>query len=457
MEFSRRAQAVTPFYAMEYGRRAAELEARGIHVVKLNLGEPDFGAPQAFLEEIRRISDGRPLPYTGGLGTPALRAAIAGFSADRLGAPVDPARVVVTTGASAALLLACAALIDPGDEVLVADPSYPCNRRFAESFGARVRLLPTGPETRFQLDGPAVARAWTERTRGVMVASPANPTGTSLAHDDLLALTSTVAERGGWRIVDEIYLSLADDLRPAHSAPGAGDSRPAHSAPGAGDSRPAHSAPGAGDSRPAHSAPGAGDSRPAHSAPGAGDAPTGSPRSIAADDPGAIVVNSFSKYFGMTGWRLGWMVVPQEMIPVAERLAQNYYICPPTPTQIAALSCFTPETIAEAEERRAVLRHRRRLVLDGLHRVGLSVPVEPDGAFYVYIDVASTGLTATEFCDRALEEAYVALTPGKDFGDAGAQRYVRLSYATGEEELRTGIDRLGEFVAQARTRSAPEM
>ena len=409
MEFSRRAQAVAPFYAMEYGRRAAELEARGIHVVKLNLGEPDFGAPRAFLEEIRRVSDGRPLPYTGGLGTPELRAAIARFSADRLGAPIDPARVVVTTGASAALLLACAALIDPGDEVLVADPSYPCNRRFAESFGAHVRLLPTGPQTRFQLDATAVEQAWTARTRGVMVASPANPTGTSLAYDDLLALTAAVAGHGGWRIVDEIYLSLADDTRPAHSAPGADDT------------------------------------------------PTASPRSIAADDPGAIVVNSFSKYFGMTGWRLGWMVVPQEMIPVAERLAQNYYICPPTPTQIAALSCFTPETITEAEERRAILRHRRRLVLDGLHRVGLSVPVEPDGAFYVYIDVASTGLTATEFCDRALEEAHVALTPGKDFGDAGAQRYVRLSYATGEEDLRTGIDRLGEFVAQARTRTAPEL
>ncbi|MFT3661392.1 MAG: aminotransferase class I/II-fold pyridoxal phosphate-dependent enzyme [Gordonia sp. (in: high G+C Gram-positive bacteria)] len=391
MQFSQRAQAVTPFYAMEYGRRAAELEARGHHVVKMNLGEPDFGAPSAFLDEIRRISDGRPLPYTGGLGTPELREAIARFSDDRLGAPIRPERVVVTTGASAALLLACAALIDPGDEVLVADPSYPCNRRFAESFGARVRLLPTGPERRFQLDAETVAAAWTDRTRGVMIASPANPTGTGLAYPDLLALTAAVADRGGWRIVDEIYLPLADD------------------------------------------------------------APDGPPRSIAADDPGAIVINSFSKYFGMTGWRLGWMVVPDEMIPVAERLAQNYYICPPTPAQIAALQCFTPETLAVAEERRAILRRRRKLVLDGLNRIGLPVPTEPDGAFYVYIDVSGTGLTATEFCDRALAEAHVALTPGKDFGDDDAERYVRLSYATGEDDLRTGIERLGRLLSPHRT------
>ncbi|WP_440713784.1 aminotransferase class I/II-fold pyridoxal phosphate-dependent enzyme [Gordonia sp. FQ] len=384
MEFSRRAQAVSPFYAMEYGRRAAELEARGTHVVKLNLGEPDFGAPPAFLEEIRRISDGRPMPYTGALGAPELRAAIAGFSRERFGAPIDPARVVVTTGASAALLLACAALIDPGDEVLVADPSYPCNRRFAESFGAQVRLLPTGPESRFQLDAAAVADAWSERTRGVMVASPSNPTGTSLPHQDLLDLSHATHDRGGWRIVDEIYLGLADGER----------------------------------------------------------------RSVAADDPGAVVVNSFSKYFGMTGWRLGWMVVPDKMIPVAERLAQNYYICPPTPTQVAALTCFAPETLAVAEERRAVLRRRRRLVLDGLAGLpGITVPVEPDGAFYVYLDVSGTGLSATDFCDRVLDEAHVALTPGKDFGTLGAERYVRLSYATGDDDLRAGLDRLAGFLA----------
>ncbi|GEE03978.1 aminotransferase [Gordonia spumicola] len=388
MRFSRRADAVTPFYAMEFGKHAAELEATGVHVVKLNIGEPDFGAPPAFLAAIRELTDGRPLAYTGALGLPDLRERIAQFSADQFGAPIDPARVVVTTGASAALLLSCAALIDPGDEVVVADPSYPCNRRFAESFGADVRLLDTDARSRFQLTSTRVADAWGPRTRGVMVASPSNPTGTSLAYDELLDVCRAARERDGWRIVDEIYLGLADGDR----------------------------------------------------------------RSVAADDPGAIVVNSFSKYFGMTGWRLGWAVVPPEMIPVAERLAQNYYICPPTPAQMAAVSCFDPETIAVAEERRAILRTRRDLVLDGLHRIGLHVPVAPDGAFYVYVDVSGTGLTSTEFCEQALQAAHVALTPGKDFGDVGAEHYVRLSYATGEDDLRLGLERLGEFVSSLRGR-----
>ncbi len=383
MRFSRRADAVTPFYAMEFGKHAAELEATGVHVVKLNIGEPDFGAPPAFLAAIRELTDGRPLAYTGALGLPELRERIASFSGTQFQAPIDPRRVVVTTGASAALLLSCAALIDPGDEVLVGDPSYPCNRRFAESFGADVTLLDTDPASHFQLTPRGVADAWSDRTRGVMVASPSNPTGTSLGYDDLLDLCRVAEDRDGWRIVDEIYLGLADGER----------------------------------------------------------------RSVAADDPGAIVINSFSKYFGMTGWRLGWAVVPEEMIPVAERLAQNYYICPPTPAQIAALSCFEPETLAVAEERRAVLADRRALVLDGLRRIGLDVPVPPDGAFYVYVDVSRTGLTASEFCERALASAHVALTPGKDFGDIGAEQYVRLSYATAEPDLRLGLERLGTFVA----------
>jgi len=387
MKFSARSQAVTPFYAMEFGKKAAALEAAGIPVVKLNIGEPDFGAPPAFLAQVRRICDGRPLPYTGALGLPELRAAIAQFSASRLHAPVDPDRVVVTTGASAALLLACAALIDPGDEVLVADPSYPCNRRFAESFGARVRLLPTDAASRFQLTADMVDDAWGPDTRGVMVASPSNPTGTSLAWPELTELTARVAGRGGWRIVDEIYLALADD------------------------------------------------------------GPGGPARSVAQHDPGAVVVNSFSKYFGLTGWRLGWAVLPPEMVPVAEKLAQNYYICPPTPAQIAALTCFDPETIALAEDRRAVLRERRTLVCEALARIGLPVPVLPDGAFYVYVDVAGTGLTASEFCELALDRARVALTPGKDFGEAGAERYVRLSYATADDQLALGLERLGELMA----------
>jgi aspartate/methionine/tyrosine aminotransferase len=391
MRISQRARAVAPFYAMEFGKHAAVLEAEGHHVVKLNLGEPDFGAPPAVRNAMREAMDGRPMAYTAALGLPALREAIAGFYLDRHGVRVDPARVVVTAGASAALVLATAALVDPGDEVLIADPSYPCNRQIVESFGARVTLVPTTAGTRFQLDAASVRSHWTDSTRGVMIATPSNPTGTSVPADELAALCDLARERDAWRIVDEIYLNLSD-----HDDQG----------------------------------------RP--------------PRSALSYDPDAVVINSFSKYFGMTGWRLGWCVVPEPLVPAMERLAQNYFLCASAPAQHAALTCFTAESLAVCEDRRAEFAERRAIVLDGLQRIGLPVPVPPDGAFYVYFDVAGTGLTSWQFCERALQEAHVALTPGRDFGVRTAETHVRLSYAASAGELREGIARLGKFVAALR-------
>lgn len=391
MRISQRARRVAPFYAMEFAKKAAAVEAEGHRVIRLNIGEPDFGAPPAFLRAVREISDGRPLAYTGALGTPELRSAIAEFYAQHFRARVSPAQVAVTSGASAALLIACAALIDPGDGVLIGDPSYPCNRQFAESFGADVTLIPTDAAARFQLTPGAVDAAWTDRTRGVIVASPSNPTGTSVPYDDLVAMCTGVARRGGWNIVDEIYLGLGD--------------------------------------------------------PGADGHP---PRSILAarDDhlANTVVINSFSKYFGMTGWRLGWAILPEDLVDVAERLAQNFYVCPPTPSQLAALTCFTPESLAVTEDRRRQFVTRRLLVLDGLARIGLDVPVIPDGAFYVYVDISSTGLSSEEFCDHALTEAHVALTPGKDFGFATAADHVRLSYAASTADLEEAMERLEKFV-----------
>lgn len=388
MKFSRRAESIAPFLAMEFGKRAAALEAQGQHVVKLSLGEPDFGAPPAVLEALRQAADGGPLPYTSALGLPALRAAIAGFYQSAHGVHVHPSRVIVTAGASAALLLVTAALVDPGDEVIVGDPSYPCNRRFLDGFGADVRLVPTDASTRFQLDLATVQSHWTDRTRGLMVATPSNPTGTSVPPAELAALCEWARQHGAWRLVDEIYLDLSD-----------------------------------------------------------ADAQGQPPRTVLSFDPDAVVINSFSKYFGMTGWRLGWCIVPEAMVPVMERLAQNYYICPSTPAQHAALACFTPASLAVCEARRAEFRERRRLVLDGLARIGLPVPAPPDGAFYVYFDVRGTGLDAMRFCERALDEAHVALTPGGDFGQCGADAHVRLSYAASHAELAEGIERLGRFVA----------
>jgi aspartate/methionine/tyrosine aminotransferase len=388
VRISQRAQAVAPFYAMEFSKAAAALEAQGHHVVKLSLGEPDFGAPPAVLEAMREAMDGRPMTYTAALGLPALRQAIARFYEDQHGVEVDPARVVVTAGASAALVLATAALVDPGDEVLISDPSYPCNRQIVESFGARVTLVPTSADTRFQLDKAAVRSHWTDSTRGIMIATPSNPTGTSVPAGELAAICRLARESGAWRIVDEIYLDLGD-----HDDQG----------------------------------------RP--------------PRSVLSYDPDAVVINSFSKYFGMTGWRLGWCVVPEALVPAMERLAQNYFLCASTPAQHAALACFTAESLALCEARRVEFAERRALVLDGLARIGLPVPVPPDGAFYVYFDVGRTGLTSWEFCERALQEAHVALTPGRDFGTHTARTHVRLSYAASADELSEGIARLGKFVA----------
>lgn len=387
MQLAQRAQTVQPFHALAFGEQAAVLEAQGHHVVRLSIGEPDFGAPPAVREAMRQVMDGRPLPYTPSMGSPALRRAIAGFYRDRHGVEVDPARIVVTSGASSALLLVLAATTDPGSEVVMADPSYPCNRQMVETFGGVVVTVPTTAASRYQLDPGGVERAWTERTRSVMVATPSNPTGTSIPFAQLSEICEQARARGAWRIVDEIYLDLSDP------------------------------------------------------------APDGAaPRTVLSVDPDAIVVNSFSKYFGMTGWRLGWAVLPAGLVPAVEKLAMNYFLCASAPAQQAALACFTPETLALCEERRLELGERRRIVLTGLTGIGLPVPVEPDGAFYVYFDVSGTGLGAWEFCEQALQRAHVALTPGRDFGEATAETHVRLSYAASREELREGISRLERFL-----------
>jgi len=387
MKISERAKSISPFFAMEFGKRAAALEAQGHHIIKLSIGEPDFGAPPAVSLAAREVMDGRSLAYTSALGIPALREAIAGFYREVHDVEVHPSRIVVTAGASAALLLVTAALVDPGDEVIVGDPSYPCNRQFLASFGAQVKLVPTDANTRFQLDAAAVRANWTENTRGLMIATPSNPTGTSIPSHELEAICSWAHQHNAWRIVDEIYLNLGD-----HDAHGR------------------------------------------------------APQTVFSFDPDAIVINSFSKYFGMTGWRLGWCVVPDALVPTMERLAQNYYICPSTVSQHAALACFTPESLALCEARRQQFAERRALVLAGLERIGLPVHVPPDGAFYVYFDVGHTGLTSWEFCERALEEAHVALTPGKDFGSCGAETFVRLSYAASTSDLAEAIERLGSLM-----------
>lgn len=388
MRITRRAQAIEPFHAMAFGDLASALEAEGHRIVRLNLGEPDFGAPAAVRAALAATMDGRRLSYTSALGMPALRESLAGLYRDRHGVDVDPGRIAITMGGSAALVLTIAATVEDGVDVLMADPSYPCNRQDVVSFGGRAITIPTSATTRFQLTRDLVDRHWTDATGVVMAATPSNPTGTSIPRSELAAICDLARERGAWRLVDEIYLETADP------------------------------------------------------------SPDGTPQpTVLAHDPDAIVVSSFSKAFGMTGWRLGWCVLPEPLVDPVERLAVNYFLSAAAPVQIAAMECFTPESLAEVEANRLDLLARRRLMLDGLARIGLPVEVEPDGAFYAFADVSGTGLDAWDFCGRALREAHVALTPGRDFGATHGDSHVRLSYAASAEDIALGLERLERFLS----------
>ena len=335
-------------------------------------------------EAVARVAQG-PTPYTDALGLPALREAISRWYAERFGLAIAPERIAITAGASAGLQLACLALFERGDEVLMPDPCYPCNRHFVTAADATPRLLPTGAAERFQLGARQVRDAWTPATRGVLLASPSNPTGTSIAPEVLADITGFVRERGGVTVVDEIYLPLSYDEHFSHSALALGDD--------------------------------------------------------------IVSVNSFSKYFGMTGWRLGWLVLPPALVPAVERLAQNLYICPSTLAQMAALRAFEPASIAEFERRRTVLRERRDYVVPALNDLGLTVPVAPDGAFYAWMDISRHHTDSWAFAHELLQSAQVALTPGRDFGLADPQRWMRLSFASSMEDLQEAVARLRGVLA----------
>lgn len=392
MRLAARLDRIEPFYVMECAKAAEALAASpacdpaagGEPMIFLNIGEPDFTAPPLVTEAAQRCLAAGRTQYTQATGDPALREAIAGWYAARYGVAVDPARIVVTAGASAALQLACLALFEPGDEVLMPDPSYPCNRHFVAAAGAAARLLPAAPAARFQLDAASVEAAWTPATRGVLLASPSNPTGTSIARAEMAAIAAAVRARGGVTIVDEIYLGLSYDDAYGHTALELGD--------------------GLGDD--------------------------------------IVSINSFSKYFSMTGWRLGWMVLPPALVPAVEKLAQNLYICASSIAQRAALACFEPESIAEYERRRNVFRERRDLVVPALNALGLTVPVLPDGAFYAWADISRFSASSWDFAFDMMRRAHVALTPGRDFGPAAADRYCRLSFATSTPRLEEALARL---------------
>ena len=393
MQIADRAQRIEPFYVMEVAKAASAL-AREVAdssrpMVFLNIGEPDFTAPPLVQEAADRAVRNGATQYTPALGLDALRERISDWYAQRFGVNVPARRIVVTAGASAALQLACLALINAGDEVLMPDPSYPCNRHFVSAAEGRAVLIPTTAQERFQLSADKVRAAWGARTRGVLLASPSNPTGTSIQPDELRRIHSVVQGHGGITLIDEIYLGLSYEEEFGHTA-------------------------------------------------------------LAMDD-NIISINSFSKYFNMTGWRLGWMVVPEAMVPVVERLAQNLFICASTVSQQAALACFEPESIAEYERRRAEFKARRDFFIPALQSLGLSVPVMPDGAFYAWADCTQAaqrlGVNGSwDFAYEIMRRAHIAVTPGRDFGTAEPERFIRFSTANSMAQLEESVARLRKLL-----------
>lgn len=381
---AKRTEQVMPFYAVELFKQASALNAQGRDIISLGIGEPDFTAPPQVVETLNRAASAGLSGYTPPAGIGALREAIAHYYEGHFGARVDPGRVIITAGASGALLLASMALINPGDEILMPDPSYPANQNFVMGAGGVPRLIPSSPEHRFQLTAADVRTHWGPATRGVLIASPSNPTGTTISREDLKELIAEVRQRNGFVIMDEIYLGLYY-----------------------------------------------------------GDAPL----SALTLDDNIIIINSFSKYFHMTGWRLGWLIAPEHMIAPIEKLAASLAICAPSLAQHAALTCFEPEVMRIYDNRRLSFKQRRDYLLPEFERIGLHVPVVPDGAFYIYADIRQHSQDSDDFSHRLLYEAGVAAVPGRDFGATYARHMMRFSYATGLDRLEEAISRMERFLA----------
>lgn len=384
MNISRRAQGIAPFHVMAILARARALEAQGRDIIHLEIGEPDFPTPEPIVQAAMRAIAGGDVHYTPALGLTELRQAISAFYQDSYGVNVPASRVAVTAGASGALLLALGAVLDTGDEILMADPGYPCNRHFASFIDALPVRIPVGPETAFQLTPERVERHWTYNTKAVLLASPSNPAGTLACDEDIRDIAALCSARGAVLIVDEIYHGLVYE---------------------------------------------------------------GSPQTALAHSDDVIVINSFSKHFHMTGWRLGWLAAPASLMGSIERLAQNLFLAPPTPAQHAALVAFSRETEAILENRRLELKIRRDFLLSALRDLGFGLPVTPAGAFYLYADASRFTADSFSFAEQLLEEAGVAVTPGLDFGEIMPERYVRFAYTRPLPVLREAVARMREFLA----------
>ena len=377
--FSNRSREIAPFVVMQLVQRASEFEAEGKTVVHFEVGEPDFQTAAPVVDAAKLAIDAGRTKYTTALGIPELRERISQYYQE-LGVNVSANRIVVTSGASGGLTLLAALLLDPEDELLITDPGYPCNDVFARLVGASPKPLNVHAQNRFQPTVADFVDAWGSQTRAALLASPGNPTGTMLDQADLAAMNAHAKASAGALILDEIYQGL-------HHHPV--------------------------------------------------DYSTG--LAVAED---LYILNSFSKYFGMTGWRLGWVVAPDEAVEPLTKLAQNLFISPSAPAQYAALATFDEQAMVIHEVRREIFARRAALLADGLRALGFQIPVVPDGAFYLYVDISHTGMTSNDFCWRLMNEFQVAVTPGSDFGSHQADRYARFAYTRGAEAIELGLTRI---------------
>lgn len=381
---SKRADRISPFHVMDILAQARQLESQGHNVIHLEVGEPDFTTPEAVKQAAKQAIDQNLTFYTPATGLPELRETIARYYREQLNTDVQATNIILTPGASGALQLTLSCLLNPGDQVMMADPGYPCNRHFVSLLDGVAQTVNVTDETDFQLTHSLIERHWEEQTRVVLLASPSNPTGTLISRDQMQKIIALVEQKKGVLLVDEIYQGLVYD-QPDFTA--------------------------------------------------------------AEFSRHVFVINSFSKFFAMTGWRLGWLVVPDDYISAVDRLAQNLFLAPPTISQYAAIEAFSASNLQLLNQRREALRKRRDFLLQGLKELGFEVQVKPGGAFYIYARVTAFTDDSFSFCRDLLNQAHVAITPGIDFGDNLAHQYVRFAYTQEIDQLQLALDRISSFLA----------
>jgi len=387
MKVADRMKSIQRFHVMDLLARAKQLEAEGRDVVHMEIGEPDFVTPEPVIRAgIEALERGK-THYTPASGLPELRQAISRYYKEYFHVNVPAERIIVTPGASGALQLVFAVLFNPGDRVLMADPTYPCNRNFAHLYGVEPVSIAVDADSAYQLDAQHVSKYQGEPVNGILVASPSNPTGTIIGADTVAALLEVARDSKAHFIMDEIYQGLIY---------------------------------------------------------------SGSPQTVLSQSDDVFVVNSFSKYFGMTGWRIGWLVFPADYAGEFDKLAQNIFLSPSTPAQYAALAALQDESLAILEQRRLEFQKRRDFLLPALLDLGFRIPVVPEGAYYIYADSSSLTDDSRRFAMDLLEREAVAITPGIDFGSNMPASYIRFAYTTSMEQLQEGVTRIRRYLAAAR-------